>query len=72
MKTEEKLNEILNGWKNLIFRNSEIEEEAKRRAKICSGCSEVGMRPMVHCKKCGCPLAAKTRSETSKCPLGKW
>lgn len=21
---------------------------------------------------CGCPLSKKTKSETSKCPLGKW
>jgi len=67
----EKLNEIQDGWRNVIFKNDEVEMLAFKRASICAGCdSNVNNT----CKECGCPLIAKTRStkETNKCPLGKW
>jgi len=31
-------NAILSGWKNVIFKNKDIEELAIVRAKICSSC----------------------------------
>lgn len=64
-----KMSEILSGWKNFIFINDEVEKLATTRAEICAGCKfNVNSR----CKKCGCPLIAKTRSPHSRCPLNKW
>ena len=33
-----KMSEILNGWKNVVFPNEHVEQIAKARASICSGC----------------------------------
>ena len=68
---QEKLDEIQDGWKNWIWKNSEVEKIALERAIICSTCDS---NSSIHCKICGCPLATKTRSmkETNKCPLNKW
>ena len=67
----EKLGEIQDGWKNLIWKNKEVEMVAFRRATICSTCPSNKLNV---CSECGCPLAAKTRSTkiTNKCPLDKW
>jgi len=64
-----KISEIFNGWKNVVFPNEEVERTAKVRAAICSQC-EYNVKS--RCKKCGCPLIAKTRSMDSDCPLKKW
>ncbi len=64
-----KLSEIFNGWKNVVFPNEHVEQIAKARASICSTC-EFNVKNK--CKKCGCPLIAKTRSMQSHCPLKKW
>lgn len=34
----EKLNHIISGWKNVVFKNKDVEELAIVRAKICSEC----------------------------------
>ena len=64
-----KISEIFNGWKNVVFPNEEVERTAKVRAAICAQC-EYNVKS--RCKKCGCPLVAKTRSMQSSCPLKKW
>lgn len=64
-----KLQEILNGWKNVIWEKPEIEKLAMDRALVCSNCF---YNVNNICTSCGCPLIAKTRSEYSKCPLNKW
>ena len=64
-----KISEIFNGWKNVVFPNEHVENIAKARASICAGC-EYNIKN--RCKKCGCPLIAKTRSMESHCPLKKW
>lgn len=64
-----KLQEILSGWKNVIWEKPEIEKLAMDRAVICSSCDK---NVNNICQVCGCPLVAKTRSEYSKCPDGKW
>ena len=67
------LNEIYQGWKNLLFKNEEIEPLAEERSKICFDCP---IRDGDYCSKklggCGCYLEAKIRSKDSKCPKGKW
>lgn len=63
------LQEIVEGWKNVLFQDPEVEAEALRRATICSGCP---FNEKNKCSKCGCPLVAKTRSMKSKCPDKRW
>jgi hypothetical protein len=62
-----KLQHILEGWKNRIWKNPHVEKVAKARLGICSGCEHSG----ITCAKCGCVLEAKIRSMKSKCPINK-
>lgn len=86
-KAVKKFNEITSGWINLKFPSPEIEEMAKKRAKICSKCPEavpgtwlqaiVGDDQIkeisgLKCRLCNCPLSAKDRSPDSSCPIDKW
>lgn len=64
-----KLEEIISGWSNVIFTDPKVEEEALRRAKICSAC-ENNINNICHI--CKCPLIAKTRSSKSECPIKLW
>ena len=66
---QNKLKEIYQGWKNLVWKDPEIEKIAKERALICARCP---FNVDNKCNKCGCYLPAKTRSINSKCPDGKW
>lgn len=64
-----KFQEIINGYKNLIWENPEIEKLAMDRALVCSTCpSNVDNK----CKICGCFIPAKCHSEYSRCPKGLW
>ena len=68
---------ILKAWANVIIKDENVEQEAKRRAKICSGCKfakhgklltfvkdELKEIQGLYCSDCaGCPLTAKIRSE---------
>ena len=72
-----KINEIAEGWANIILRQKEVEKIAASRMNICNTCEHNSklhktVRPDVHCVHCGCTLAAKTRSMQSECPIGKW
>lgn len=69
MSVKSKFNEIVSGWKNVVFKTPEIEEMAHKRALICAACPHNVDRV---CQECGCPLVAKTRSPESKCPMKKW
>ena len=66
---KEKVSEIFNGWKNVVFPNEHVEQIAKARVSICGTCEH---NVKSRCMKCGCPLIAKTRSMQSHCPLKKW
>jgi len=82
------VNEIVSGWKNVIFPSKEIEELARVRARICSDCpfadlhfkfkkfspKEKALKDIkgLGCTKCGCPLSSKVRSVMSSCPEKKW
>lgn len=69
----DKLSIIIEGWKNvLVGKNFDIQE-AQRRAEICAKCPFMEERlGLAICTKCGCPLAAKTKSMRSTCPINKW
>lgn len=47
------------------------EDLATTRLNICKECPEL-IQLTTQCKQCGCFMAAKTKLEAAKCPLGKW
>lgn len=47
------------------------EEVSNTRYEICLQCPEL-TKISKQCKKCGCFMAAKTKYEAAKCPIGKW
>lgn len=65
-----RLLEIFEGWKNIVFNDLLIEDEAKRRIEICVSCEFLNKRN--YCDLCYCYMPAKTRSLKSKCKIGKW
>lgn len=80
--------EIIEGWRNHLVPPKDLKEfiteVSEDRLSICAGCpfqsdnarvnGQNIFRMDLHCTKCGCPLAAKTKSLSSKCPLypPKW
>ena len=73
-----KIKEIAEGWANYMLGRQKIV--SAQRMKICGECEydsaknpeAQSLRPDRHCTKCGCTLAAKTRSLDSECPIGLW
>ncbi len=77
------ISKFVEGWRNHLIPPEElkevIEQVSQERLEICKGCpfqsenmKAAGhniLRTDVHCTKCGCPLAAKTKSLSSSCPL---
>lgn len=67
---------FIEGWSNLLFssgqKKSYIDKVSDQRLEICRQCPYHSVKVTEHCSKCGCPLAAKTRSLSSECPVGKW
>jgi hypothetical protein len=67
------IKEIVEGWKNVIIHDDEVEKIASTRKAICDTCpNKVIQLGMECCSLCHCPLVAKTRSLDSVCPDGKW
>ena len=74
------IGQIMEGVKNKIFKNEDIEEIARARWMDCSVCphlDEKGDKCAVRatkpcCGKCGCSMSLKTRALSSACPIGKW
>lgn len=74
-----KIDEVAEGYWNLMMKNEGVEELAKVRNEICNTCpsnsknqSSMFGDMLPYCKECGCLLEAKTRSPESSCPLKKW
>jgi hypothetical protein len=68
-----KIKNIFEGWSNVVFPNSSVEKIANLRSRICDLCIHKGNKLGVdYCKKCGCPIIAKSRSMEEHCPLNKW
>ncbi len=70
-----KAKEIAEGLANYLLRRQNRISEM--RMIICNACEHISTkhetsRPDVHCMKCNCTLATKTRSLDSECPIGKW
>ena len=66
------LSEIYEGWKNYVFPNPRVEEEAKRRIEICVSNKCKKFNANKTCALCNCYMPAKVRSPKSKCGIGKW
>lgn len=65
------IEDVYDGWKNLLWTNEEVEKIAKERLEICNKC-EFKQKVFWRCKLCGCPIPTKVRSMKSKCPDGRW
>jgi hypothetical protein len=71
---------IIDGVKNNLFKKEHVEIIATKRLNVCKSCEEFdgngktclmpGTQPC--CGLCGCSLAFKTRSLSSKCDINKW
>lgn len=66
------LKNIIEGYKNLLSKDSEIKKLAEVRSDICNGCDQNSRSIVPYCKSCGCVIASKVRSRESTCPLNKW
>lgn len=79
------INEVVTGWRNELIPPAKLKDAiikmSEERMAICRDCPlnsvNKGISSLVrgeYCTKCGCPLKAKTKSPTSKCPLDppKW
>ena len=65
--------DIITGWVTYIQGNDETKNRIEERISICSQCEYMGhMLNCQVCKKCGCPLKAKSANKNSHCPLKKW
>lgn len=72
-----KIGEILEGWKNVIWEDAEIEKIAKTRLETCAECDKRSNYPQnvsmfSKCLECGCVIQAKARCKNCTCPLNKW
>jgi len=71
---------ILEGVKNFMFKNADVENIAAERMATCDTCPEIdhtGSKCMVPgtgpcCGLCGCSLSLKTRALSARCDAGKW
>ena len=76
---------VIKGWWYFLFKKSEVEDMAHKRAVYCGVCPHAvsGMFDAIHddkipsisgktCNECGCALVAKLRSPDEECPIGLW
>lgn len=72
------VNNIVQGYTNLLITDDEIEELSAERFTICNTCTsrivlvKVNGIPKYKCGECSCPLDAATRSPGKVCDLNKW
>lgn len=76
---------IMQGWKNYTFPNKQVEESAKKKAKICAKCPyavnsvwdeilpDATLQEVkgMKCELCDCPLSTLLRSD-KKCVDGRF
>lgn len=69
---------LMEGVKNSVFINQEVEKVAAERIAICRACplnsknvKNIG-RLDEYCTDCGCNLHFKTRCLSCSCPKDKW
>jgi hypothetical protein len=64
------INNIIEGWKNVVLNDKLIEKLFIERATICGECPFLVLKKV--CGKCGCPIIAKLKATKEMCPLSKW
>lgn len=75
-----KVNEILQSFRNQFLNDDELEEVANERLEVCKGCPHFKKSKLgIHiCDKCNCSLMRKGKpfgkpySPSNSCPCGKW
>jgi hypothetical protein len=72
-----KCKEIVDGYKNLLFVNEEIEKMAEERLAFCDECEHVKylnrkLGIYCHCDLCWCKITALIRSPQKHCVLGRF
>lgn len=72
-----KIQQIIQGWKNNLIRDEEVEKIAIPRLEICANCELNSSYPkelnlLSTCTSCGCNLNAKVRCVKCSCPKNKW
>lgn len=68
----DQFNQIVDGWKNLIFANPASEEIGKKRLAICLECKPHYKPITMRCGVCNCFVPAAVRSSKKSCLKGKW
>jgi len=69
------VNEIFPGWTNLVKEVPHLEQMALDRMSICMACDYIKKHPTLkhnYCGKCGCPVAPKSWSQLTSCPMMFW
>lgn len=67
----EEIKQIVEGWKNLVFKNPVSEEIGIKRATICLSCNFYKTKNR-RCDICNCFIPAAVRSKNKRCPKSKW
>lgn len=73
-----KLKNIIEGNKNLLFKNNEVEKIAEARLIECYKCPFKANLIIINgvqyyrCTICQCPIESKTRATNESCPKNKW
>jgi hypothetical protein len=63
---------IIEGFGNYVFRTPDTEAVAKKRAEICAVCLQINKVKNEFCPECKCFIPAKIRSMAESCPLKLW
>lgn len=64
-----RIQRIIEGWGNYVFRTPESELIAYERAKYCAVCPD---NKFEWCNVCKCYIPAKVRSMAEQCPKKLW
>lgn len=73
--------DIIEGFKNNVFKKEHVEEIAAERLSICKGCEfydpkgeskNVIVKGTESCGHCGCATQLKIRCLSCKCPIDLW
>jgi len=67
----EKLKQKTQEISQKVLQELASDDVQKDRINICNSC-EFLFTPTRNCKKCGCFVDAKTRLQSSSCPINKW
>jgi len=65
----QKLKNIYDGWKGLVWKDERMKTFAETRATICAPC---GYNAANICKACGCFIPAKIKAKGASCPKKLW